>query len=781
MANGPCKEFDVFRASAEELTPPQLRELVGFVRDRFPDTGAEICRLGRESIEDETVVALLHALIRMSRDGFARFDAEEFSDTHPAPSDKDVMRLLSKTWSESDRSALDLMIYRFCAISDSDLRHGTLARLLDQWSRILGKDAPKELRIDSSMIRQAVVDAGCRYPWLLIEGPDEVLRALDNHPHPYEYPEIIAGPADEDWPQPAMSVGIRSPSLRTVIIDEMTESVSAEAIRAMHRLLAEESFRQQTIIARHSRWDDARDLRFFRRSIQALYHGFKSIGPPVTSGYIDFTGITTVLPQDPAAAFRRLYSVFYRTELEVPPLWEVSRMLGGDPVKAALLWVAVTAPSSISELAPRRVEVLMNNLQLMNNLRLIFVSGDTGHGIAEQDDAMVRDLIAGLARAAYLTDNRILVHRAIGLARGWEGVTHRSGDPQQPIDNPLTAAEEAAFLIKKVQVDEIRLSGGGDDAMAACRGLLSEIGISPACLEKISDAATGLLASAPHDNPHHTYATTVEQIEEEFFSNPDNDQAYEWSDILCRYGELISFDRDLDRQSSVHLVTAFVVFLLAQRLRERAFLQDPLNVTPMISSHATRALARVALALMRISSTEESLYFARQVRQTADIITRHLGRYPVERANLLVVEASLARAMDRQNLKESLRLLGEADTQLSLVPGWHRVRLRLLLERTKIFRYMYLLEKERDSGSRVTQVLSKTLRLLLDASAYDANLLRRLAENYDSNYWITIAREQERKIQEICAELKYIPNHLQDVWRYSIPFNAPSRLTPGRV
>jgi hypothetical protein len=143
------------------------------------------------------------------------------------------------------------------------------------------------------------------------------------------------------------------------------------------------------------------------------------------------------------------------------------------------------------------------------------------------------------------------------------------------------------------------------------------------------------------------------------------------------------------------------------------------------------------------------------------MISRNEARFSIEHANLLIAEARMTRVAVEDDLATPLKRLAEADEQLASVPGLRRARLRLLLERTKILRLLAEAALKANSGAEPNDAI----RRLLDASAYDANLLRRIARHYVSGYWVQVAEAQEEEIRKVCVFAGHVPRHIPTMGR----------------
>lgn len=760
LADGPCNQLEVVRFAERELPVPHLREgMLGFLRDNLGETAEVIGRVAWGYLEDETKIGLLDSLVRATRVQGRELDIDRLEADYLTPTDLDLMRLLARTLSQAVETAPDLLIIRLCAISDSGIRHTSLARLLDQWSTIVHSDSLYALATPSGEIHDVVLGVAGRHPWVLVEGPDELIPALDDDTHPLEYPELSPGPVLSGWGRRPICLSIRSAALRKAIIVEMEETVPQNVIRAMHRLSAEECLRQQTVIARHSRWEDSHDLRLVRRSLEGLYHGFKSITVASETSHIELGRLQTILPLESSNVFRRLYGIFYRSELESPPHWELSRVLGGDRIKADLLWLALTAPVTVRE------GTFLTDGQILVGLCNLLGKCDKGAWLSDEDDILVRDLLAGLARAAYHSGNREVLSRALRLA---SNVISRKSPVEVVTKSETYTNPDKPFLaLRKIAIDEAVIYGVfPGQAVERCWAALQETRFPLEVIGTLRNAAMRLVKVRQHHDAVSAYEAPLISVEQFLSVRPA--LLVGWADLLCRYADTTTLrvETNDNPNDPTDFTTAFLMFLLAEKMMGAAYAKAPLERNAMISAHATRAFVRICVSLARLRP-EEKPYYLKQARRYTDILSRSLVRYPIERASLLVVEATIAKSTDGTPLATPLRLLDEADKQMAAVPGWHRARLRLLLERTRTLREMACSLGAGQSLSR-DDLNRAAIKSLLNASAYDANLLRRLSLHYRSGYWNTVAEEEERLTQEICQNVGHIPDHLVGVPGWSV-------------
>jgi hypothetical protein len=755
LADGPCEQLNVVKAEARPLPPPRFSQnMTKFVTRRLPDTGRIIMHLVRDDIANETKVGLLDSLIRATSSHEETFDVDRFENEHRDLSPSVLMRLLADQLSRSPKSVLDLMILRFCALSDTGLRQSSLAHLLDQWAEIISTDAPQELCVDRSEIRNGILHVTERYPWVLVKGRDEHIAALDDDPHTIEYPEVFPDPLIHDWDVPPSSLSIRSASLRSIIISDMEERGLSGAIRVMHRLSSEECLRQQTVIARHSRWQDSHDLRLIRRSLEGLYHGFRSIDVPIAPPYIDLQRIDLLLPLNSGDVFRRLYGVIYRRELESPPLWELSRVLGGDRVKADLLWHALTAPVSIKDTAPSP------SLERIVGTLVKLLNGNDGQGmLADEDNLLIRDLLIGLMRAAYHSDNRDIVTTVPRLLRNLGPFTTQppSRGATRGLEFPL---DRASLVTRKLQVDNEVIVGSVETAAKLCEQFLTVSGLPRDTLSFLSSAGEWL---ARLDDPlsfSSVFQQYLADIEAKFPSDTQSVLKSEWSDLLYRYADTktLRIEKTHSQNDRSEFLAAFLTISLAERLMTHVFARNPLEFAPSISARATRVFIRICTSLAHLYPQHKA-FLLKRMRYHTDALGRSFARYPMERASLLIVEASMLQLANDEDIEAPLRCLAEADQLLAAVSGWHRARLRLLLERSRLFlRMASSLGADRIPVDSLNK--NPPIRAYLDASAYDANMLKRLAEHHDSSYWHNVAEGEEKKIWKLCSRFSHTPDHL---------------------
>lgn len=159
-------------------------------------------------------------------------------------------------------------------------------------------------------------------------------------------------------------------------------------------------------------------------------------------------------------------------------------------------------------------------------------------------------------------------------------------------------------------------------------------------------------------------------------------------------------------ETPVDVVIAFsqahALFMLAEALRLSSFAKGPLSGKFFASGHAMRTMIRVGLKLEALRRRLLDLKrhpltslgpFVTQVRRDSDTMTRHMFRYPRERATQLVTEASTLRLLVGENANEkslmiARNLLSRAEPATAALSGHSRHRFRLSLERGKLHRQL---------------------------------------------------------------------------------------------
>lgn len=235
----------------------------------------------------------------------------------------------------------------------------------------------------------------------------------------------------------------------------------------------------------------------------------------------------------------------------------------------------------------------------------------------------------------------------------------------------------------------------------------------------------------------------------------DDDYSFE----LCKVREITN-----EVDTVLAFCQAHALFSFAEEVRLLGYDRDPLSGKFFASGHAMRTMIRTGLKLevLRRSIlsgdgvTKHPLGpFGIRIRRDSDTMTRHLFRYPRERASQLVTEASILRILVFREeglpaLLSARELLARAETVTSLTSRRSRHTLRLALERAKLHRAIsrfYL-------GSNLPDAQSAA-EAFASLSHIDVRYVEKVAEKrQDTKIWKALARRQRARVSELFAELE---------------------------
>lgn len=195
--------------------------------------------------------------------------------------------------------------------------------------------------------------------------------------------------------------------------------------------------------------------------------------------------------------------------------------------------------------------------------------------------------------------------------------------------------------------------------------------------------------------------------------------------------------------ADVEFCRSLALFESADRLRLQNFALHPLESDFFVSGHPMRQSIRVALKLektrrrsLRVSGSEAG-FFVTYARRAADTLTRHLFRYPRERASQLILESTMLRLLSPKDghetsLKTARLFLARAEPMILALGRRARIGMRLSLERAKVNRYLALTMRP---GSMAREVL-------LQHCEYDVGLLEALSDELRSPLWLSLTHVQ---------------------------------------
>tara|TARA_R110001606_G_scaffold380811_1_gene541582 strand:+ start:14318 stop:14968 length:651 start_codon:yes stop_codon:yes gene_type:complete len=215
------------------------------------------------------------------------------------------------------------------------------------------------------------------------------------------------------------------------------------------------------------------------------------------------------------------------------------------------------------------------------------------------------------------------------------------------------------------------------------------------------------------------------------------------------------------------MVVAIAAYEVAEIIRRSTFVISPFSGEHAVSGHATRGAIRLALILEREASRsvpEGEMHAIREYREGPGLfgeyaarmkneLVRSLGRFPRERASILILEASMIRIMGdfpHQDgaLHRAFNLLEEAEAIVLSISATSRLRLRFLLERAKL---------HRELGRRLHRDGIAHWKQQIAAGQHDLASLQNLASQLRLPLWESIAIIQLQKLEEVSTILMRTP------------------------
>lgn len=610
---------------------------------------------GERFCTDEFALSAM-AMLRISdgeakRQGAIREAIEEaFSTDVNAPiihglidliSIKDSSSLQSATWSELSPRILALLML---ALSDTGLRPETLQRVIARtsddkggWNAISSKDAVTALQgLERDLMR------------IVVSGKDEVMAQLHLEPQGLEYdpPGPLFDPGIEaDHPEHRV-YEIPDINFRLRVRDYLFEQNDTLAKR-LHLLMAEESLQQHAVMLRNSPSRSFLGLRYHRRALEGIVHGLLSlskddIAKASEEGTKDaaapvFSVRTSILPWNPADRLVSLYA-YYIQHIEHGSDWLLARMWGADEAKLELL-------------------EMFKPLTEERHREQITRQGEQIKRIAEE------------------------VHHSLGKVR-------LSINQDQKLNNELPPK-----LLVDVQLQQEDLK----KTAAVCLQHVKRLGIKGSAI-----SAQDKVRSFPRDSAHELEKLAAETVSRLQF--PGDTTSGELGaiaandidnvvDLLERYAVVRAREAEFSQNKPErHLLFAKAYFwfrvswLISVRRTEVG------QAKPSGRSSRTFMRCCVHLAVTETCPKAAGDYVHR-ARQASNRLTAGMYRYASERADLLIIESSLARldacrsvdlASAGLSLKRAARLLERAGDVLPAETSRPRLRARFLLERASL-------------------------------------------------------------------------------------------------
>lgn len=217
-----------------------------------------------------------------------------------------------------------------------------------------------------------------------------------------------------------------------------------------------------------------------------------------------------------------------------------------------------------------------------------------------------------------------------------------------------------------------------------------------------------------------------------------------------------------------HFCRSLAMYKMAEQLRMEVFRRDPLGNHFFHSGRAARACIRTCLVLEREARKRRIVnsgmtgpiapemrlgLFSREARRVNDRVTKHLFRFPRERASLQIIESSTHRMLSEpfaaagddlavenkfhlRALRMSHRFLLGAEGIITGLSRRNRIRMHFFLERTKWHVAM---------ASASVNDPENASKFLLSARE-DAQRLQRLAEASELPNWIVLAAMAAKRV-----------------------------------
>lgn len=758
LSDGPAESLAPYCSKRISFPGPQLVDTLRFLHDSdshggplfdYPEAVEAYCKATNCSNEIE-----MHLVdVLASRE-------LPFDDIAAGQPEKLVARLLKSLRDEDTRNFL---IVTWLALTPGGLRYASLHRLLTRWGKIFTSEDGEGLAVCPSPFQSSLetveddVEGLVGYhDGLFIEVEDQTLSATMLQDHRLEDLDARLDPESDDRRSPRRDKGratitFRLPRMRRLFLQEiLKDEMAHDVIAAMHFLLAEESLRQHTMLMRHAERMDFSSMRANRRLCQALYHGFFSLKASPALRERVVTRIPCVLPAPIERAFIRLYAIFYRNLLEAPPHWEVSRVMGADPVKRDLLLLALNA---ISDEPNRWRKAMLDDIEQGLTLpKWILDAASRASADGSESLPLVEtmaDLLVALGHAAEQLGEIDLVHKCGRIANDLDSQV-------APAVWRVSGLVSQRFRRAKIEIDAHISASKTRDAEQQIGAALLAIGF-----EGLRDRARELAEKldggeiTTWEALDKTVNAAVEPVSAEHLAMV--------ADLLARQAEVF-IPKPLQEVGQTAptgepgdrllLWRTFILLKMAVACRRLVAWRQPLGRSYVASGHWSRTYIRITLLILQLQERQDlykrpaldRIRLFQEMRKEADVLVRYFSRYPAERASLLVVEAMIVNALTktREGLKAAHRLILEADERLTWATDRPRLRMRLLYERALI------LVARAAAISREDVTAAK---VLLAAALFDRRRLVAMAETNPSTSWREWAADIDTSVEILSQEL----------------------------
>ena len=559
---------------------------------------------------------------------------------------------------------------------------------------------------------------------------------------------------------------------------ELRRDAVIQEFHAVHRVIAEDAIYQQTFALRHVDGSEQPSIRPWRLMLGAFFHGLQSL-PIGDDGTIDDSvnfGVRDIsAAETPSRFWTFLYGFCYRRMIERPPEYNLSRYYAADLLKRDLLrnfakpWLYW--PGALENLRPASKVVSIFDLAGGEN-------EDSLKALHElEEDHVFASVQAHLSLGDVLTASREM--------RSWrEKEKRRRDDSADSGDAEMQMKRERARLRSLKRELDCRLLSGDSFVNSGIEDLLKalmpkELG-NNILLDRQEARSAYFEAINSGNDPILPPGT--EALGRELASSLSQDgwSAGEQSslcDILLRRAQCVAVlanvlprrsmtttenavtlpilvDRKVTEDDDVdyELCDALAQFRLADFFRQSIFSLQPLSNSFYASSNAVRENVRTAmklhLAMRRRTADPADLtsYFKLEARAMADTLTRHLFRFPRERAAQFILESTLIRHLVEEEdsslryaeLMNARRYLGLAEP---IVYGLDRgvpIQHELSLERAKVNRRLASVARDLKKAS---------WRRFRDHCEWDVRLLEE-SDTSGSIIWKFLAGRQRAALRQ---------------------------------
>jgi hypothetical protein len=458
--------------------------------------------------------------------------------------------------------------------------------------------------------------------------------------------------------------------------------VAPATYREAHRLLADITIQQFSMLCLRADQPEEHRSRFYQRLVQSIYHGLCSVSQ--TSTHPRASAVANApatrlpkpefLPNDEDDRIRVLYETYYLEFLERPPIWALSRRFALDALKVDIL-----------------------------NL---FKDTWNQRNAKPRPAGVLETINADILRAAQSF-----------------GPTEQRYAACWPTDK--ISAMPPPF--SKLWVDELLFSDGYEAAEHFVSLALPPSMALPIVSDYQNTSIVALDQRAAQD---------AEAWKKHFESRECEDtELKEAVTLLERYAAVKAYQADRVAESEgkqkaiERLTAAYVYFRIAQQVGRIAAKTRGLD-DHRLSVSSSRNFVRVCLKLAKLlrenggAQADLGILFAR-ARLVIDRLARQLHNFPADRAYLLVLDSAYVR-LKHADKRRAAAKLEQAELLLASERNRPRLTMRFLHERAKILRLLS------DGGNG---------KALLAAAKRDAELLTVIATGHKSKLFIALAKE----------------------------------------